>query len=386
MKHFDLALIGFGAATMSLAVRLAARYPGRIAIIEPRQLPSDDRTWCGWRLVDHPFVDQATQIWTRWAVSHGGREIIRGSDQTPYEMLRASAVQAQALDVIGTRQDWSLFAGSALQAAERHDSAWSLTLDSGETLTATRVMDSRPPALALDRPWVWQSFVGRELTGPGLAGESPVRLMDFVDDTTPLLTFVYELPIGPGHRLIELTRFAPQRPSLSELGGQLDRILADRGLAAHTVVREESSHLPMAPIPSYDQEGWMRVGTAGGSMRPATGYTFHDIQRWADVCAEALVAGQAPRAPSRRSLMDWLDGVFLESLWRHRPVGAAGEPFVRLFDRTPPESMARFLMSRPQLADIGHILRALPPTPMLKAAMRHSCRRNRGVRIDSPTG
>lgn len=385
MTDFDLALIGFGAATMSLAVRLAARYPGRIAIIEPRQLPSDDRTWCGWRLVDHPFVDQATQVWTSWAVSHGGREVVRGSERTPYEMLRASAVQEQAMGAIGTRRDWSLFAGSVLQAARHHDSSWSLTLDSGETLTATRVMDSRPPALALDRPWVWQSFVGRELTGPGLTGDPPVRLMDFVEDTTPLLTFVYELPISPGHRLIELTRFAPQRPSLSELGDQLDRILADRGLAEHAVVREESSHLPMAPVPSYSRAGWMRVGTAGGSMRPATGYAFHNIQQWADVCAQALIAGQAPPAPSRRSFMDWLDGVFLESLWRHTPAGTAGEPFLHLFDRAPPEAMARFLMSRPRPTDVGHILRSLSPPPMLKAAVKHACRRNRGVWIDAST-
>ena len=373
MKHFDIALIGLGAATMSLAVRLVAQgYPGQVVIIEPREYPSDDRTWCGWRLAEHPFTAQATRTWSTWAVSQAGESVVRGSDRTPYEMLRASAVQSQALDAIATRPDWALLAGRSLQSASADNQPWTLELDNGSSIIADRVFDSRPPALTLERPWVWQSFVGRELVGPGLTDDSPVRLMDFLDDEAPLLTFVYELPIAPGRRLIELTRFAPQRPSLSALGAQLDGILADRGLANHAIDREESSHLPMAPIAPYNREGWMRVGTAGGSMRPATGYAFHGIQRWADQCADDLMAGRPPCAPSRRRTMDWLDGVFLESLWRHTPAGSAGKPFVQLFDRTPAEAMVRFLMSRPHISDIAHILRSLPPTPMLRAALAHS--------------
>lgn len=384
MTHFDIALIGFGAATMSLAVRLASDYPGRVAVIEPRELPSDDRTWCGWRLADHPFTDQAAQTWSAWAVSHGGRELVCRSDHIPYEMLRASAVQARALDAVASRPDWQFFSRQTLQTATYEKAHWRLSLSSGATITADCVMDSRPPGIGLDRPWLWQSFVGRELIGPDLPATGPVRLMDFIDDDAPLLTFVYELPISDGRRLIELTRFAPQRPSLAELGTSLDRLLDARGLATHTIDREESSHLPMAPIPPTSRSGWMRVGTAGGSMRPATGYAFHGIQRWADACARSLIAGNNACPPSRSRWMDWLDGVFLESLWADGNADAPGARFHRLFECTPPESMARFLMSRPRLGDIGHVLGALPMLPMLGAAGRHSIRRRRTVTLDQP--
>lgn len=372
MMHFDLALIGFGAATMSLATRLAPDYAGRIAIIEPRTLPVDDRTWCGWRLSDHPFTDVATQTWTTWAVSHGAREIIRGSHAIPYEMLRASSVQRRALDAVASRPDWRFFGDRSLRTASHHPPHWQLILSDGESLTADHVMDSRPPALTLRRPWLWQSFVGRELVGPELAGDSPVRLMDFLSDDSPLLSFLYELPIAPGHRLIELTRFAPEQPPLDELAKQLDGQLAARGLTACRVVREESGHLPMAPIAPSDQTAWMRVGTAGGSMRPATGYAFHEIQRWATRCAGRLMADEKPCAPARKRYMDWLDGVFLEHLWRQRRTDSTALPFIQLFEHAPAEAMARFLMSRPHLKDFVHILGALPPYPMLKAALGHA--------------
>ena len=93
MSRWDIALIGFGAAAMSLATRLGRMYPGTILIIEPRSLPTDDRTWCGWRTKDHPFSDRVTRQWSRWRVSSGPASIVRGSERYPYEMLRAGDVQ-----------------------------------------------------------------------------------------------------------------------------------------------------------------------------------------------------------------------------------------------------------------------------------------------------
>ncbi len=380
MSDFDLALVGFGAAAMSLAVRLSAHYPGRVAVVEPRPLPLDDQTWCGWRVHDHPFIEQVERSWTSWSVRYADEDLVRSSQRFPYEMLRSSAVQQRALGAVEIRDDWSYLGGVSLVDSALEADGWRLTLSDGREISAKRVMDSRAPALQLPRPWVWQSFIGREISGPDLDGGGPVRLMHFLEDDQPLLTFVYELPISDGRRLVELTRFTPNRPDRAELASALDRLLEQRRCGGYTVEREEYGNLPMAPIEPYNRDGWMRIGTAGGSMRPATGYAFHGIQQWADQCATALLGGGAPIPPRRQRIMDWLDGVFLESLWADAELGQAPERFMTLFRNTPSESLVRFLMSQPRALDLWGVLRALPAPPMIAAAGRYSLKQRQFAR------
>jgi len=374
MKSVDLAFIGLGAAAMSLATRLAdAGHSASAVFIEPDADPGDDRTWCGWGPNDHPFSERVTRRWYGWAVSADGETVITGRPDIPYEMLRASEVRAHAHAAIAQREDWAILAGRAMVEAHRQTDGWVLVLDNGETVQARWVLDARPPALTLHRPWVWQSFVGLELSGHDFGEDHIVRLMDFVNDDAPLATFVYELPIARDRRLVELTRFTPAPANLEHLRDQLDGLLAERGWDRAHIERVEQSHLPMAAIPPDAHDQWIRIGTAGGSMRPATGYAFHAIQAWADQCAAAMRQGGEPIPPRRAALLDWLDGVFLESLWQAPDV--AGQRFTRLFQRTPPAALTRFLMARASALDILQVLRALPMRPMLKAAFRRGWRR-----------
>ena len=379
MKPYDLAFIGFGAAAMSLIARLAqANWPGSLVVIEPDAIERNDRTWCGWGPNQHPFSDQLTQTWSRWAVSQAQQSVIRDAPETPYEMLHAGGVRERARTMMQARSDWACLADRAL--AHSHQSAngvWQLRLNTDEDLSARWVLDARPPALSLTRPWLWQSFLGVEIQGPAFEDNDTVRLMDFVDAETPWPTFFYELPISASRRLIEITQFVPEPGDMKALESTLHTELNRRGIDHTAIIRQELGHLPMAPIASYNQNHWLRIGAAGGSMRPATGYAFHAIQRWADACAHSLITQQQPIAPKRSRLLDWLDGVFLESLWR-RPEQAS-QRFITLFEQTPPAALTRFLMGRASRVDIARVLLALPKGPMIRAAIAHTLRRASGA-------
>ena len=370
MKTFDIAFIGLGAAAMSLASRLAqGHWSGSAVFIEPADTQRNDRTWCGWGPSDHPFQDQLTRTWTQWAVSHADTSIIRHSAQTPYQMLTAGALRERSKALIDQRDDWQCLSARALKNADRTANGWQLHLDDQSSVHAHWVMDARAPTLNLKRPWLWQSFIGVEVKAKGFSDNDTVRLMDFMDDDTPLVSFIYELPINAEQRLIEFTRFTPERADENRLREALQAHLSARGISPEQILREESGHLPMAPIKPYCQAQWMRIGTAGGSMRPATGYAFHNIQRWSNACANALLAGNTPIPPRRSGLMDWLDGIFLESLWQsnHPPA----KTFMRLFERTPASALCRFLMSQARFSDVCRVLLALPKRTMIKAAFRY---------------
>ena len=374
MKRFDLAFIGLGAAAMSMAVRLyRSGWAGRAVFIEAKARPEDDRTWCGWGPSAHPFADQIARQWTRWAVSHAGETVISSDPGLPYEMLRARDVRQTARCAILARNDWCLMDGRSVRSAIQTGGNWALTLDNGGVINADWVLDARPPAITLKRPWVWQSFVGFELTADGPGCDDTVRLMDFIDSDGPLVTFLYELPIASGRRLVELTRFTPERSDIEQLRARLRALLAARGWRNISILREETGHLPMAPIRPYADNRWVRIGAAGGSLRPATGYAFHAIQHWADDCTASIINGREPVAPRRVGWLDWVDGVFLDHLWHHAEDRET--LFMRLFHQTSPGSLARFLMARPTARDLWEVARALPAFPMLNAAWRHGWRR-----------
>lgn len=373
MKPFDLVCIGAGAASLSLLVRLVEHYPGRIALIEQSPALSSDRTWCGWSMRPHPFSDVATQRWQQWRVTSGETQTVR-TGPIPYEMLTAAAVQTKAQAAIATRDDWVVRMGCTVVAKAWTGGHWQLTLSSGETLTTRWVLDSTPPQIELRRPWLWQSFVGYELQGVKPTHPEQVQLMSFRPVSAPYVVgFFYELPIAADRCLLEWTVFTRERPDFTQLQTVLDAECDRRGWQTAECLRIEQSHLPMQPINPKPQPHWLPIGTAGGAMRPATGYAFHTIQRWADACAQALLSGRAPVLAHRSRWLDWMDGVFLESLWQAGP--KAPDRFVQLFSRAPSAAVTRFLMSEPTWRDTLSIMYALPKLPLIRAALTHGWRR-----------
>src|SRR5690606_34044503 len=112
----------------------------------------------------------------------------------------------------------------------------------------------------------------------------------------------------------------------------------------------------------------LRIGLAGGLARPATGYAFLAIQRHARALARRLRETEVPAPPrvrSRRTVA--LDRIFLSHLARHPE--AAPSLFVRLFDRVPPDTLARFLSEEGSIADEARVMAALPPLPFAREAL-----------------
>ncbi len=374
MKTFDLAFIGLGAASLSLATRLAhGGFTGSAVFIDPNPASIDEKTWCGWGPSEHPFRNQLARRWHCWAVGNANSRVRQQDPDIAYEMLRGKDVRSSAMKAITARRDWEILTPHSLAHGQRSEDAWRLTLDDGATIQAKMVFDARPPTIVLERPWLWQSFFGIEIEGEDFGDDDCVNLMEFTQDEAPLVNFFYELPISRNHRLIEYTSFTPEKADLERLKAKVEARIAECGWEGTRIVRSEQGHLPMTPIPPSTQANWVTIGTAGGSMRPATGYAFHAIQTWADQAAQAILSGKPPAPPRRSKLLDWLDGVFLESLWREPELAA--ERYERLFTQTPSASITRFLMSRPAAIDIIRVLTALPLLPMLKAAWHHGWRR-----------
>ncbi|GGX69895.1 lycopene cyclase family protein [Streptomyces fructofermentans] len=383
MLEADVAIVGAGAAGLSLAHRLArpgtaARGPSVVLVdAPPGPLRPPSRTWCFWEPVRGRYDAAVTASWQRLRVHSPSGGPIEG-DISPlrYKMIRSEDFEALvAHDLAPSRHVRRLEAVvDTVESTSRGAQVACRTAEGRPVGVSARwVFDSRPlGSLPAARTTLLQHFHGwfvrsdRPVFAPGA-----VDLMDF---RTPQpergLSFGYVLPTGRSQALVEYTEFSPRVLSRQEYEAALRHYTEDvLGLRGLEVVSTETGVIPMTDAPFARQTGpsVFRIGAAGGATRPSTGYTFAAVQRQTRAVAHALRAGRRPVPPPAHSLRSRvMDAVLLRALDSGRVDGAVF--FARLFSRVPMDRLLRFLDGRTHLHEDFAIGLRTPVLPMLRSA------------------
>ncbi|MEV8057545.1 lycopene cyclase family protein [Streptomyces antimycoticus] len=384
MPETDVAVVGAGAAGLSLAHRLAGRVPGlrtpSVVLVDapPGPLRPPPRTWCYWAAGPGRFDAAVRAEWRRLRVRPRTGAPVEG-DIAPlrYRMIRsedferlvsrdlARSPNVRRLEAtVETVED--VPGGAHVHLRDTDGRAW--------VLSARWVLDSRPPSsLPAARTTLLQHFHGWFVrTARPAFDPAAVELMDF---RTPQpahgLSFGYVLPLGPCEALVEYTEFSPRTltPDRYEAAVRhyADEVLR---LGERQVLATETGVIPMtdAPIPRQAGGSVFPIGAAGGATRPATGYTFAGLQRQTRAVADALRRGRRPVPPAAHSVRSRaMDAVLLRALDSGRADGP--ELFSRLFARVPMARLLRFLDGGTRLHEDVSIGLRTPVGPMLRSAL-----------------
>ncbi len=371
----DLVVLGGGCAGLSLALRLAEQ-PGRcrrVMVLESRSAYTNDRSWCFWRLGPHRYETLVRRSWSRVAVRSRSQAVHVACAHTPYQMLEAGAFYDQARRAIAASDAVRLQTGVSVLGPPRPvPDGWRIETSAGG-LTAAQVVDTRPPGAARDGDSaLWQSFLGQELVCERpVFDPSCVELMDFAHDSPGAVAFTYVLPLSCDRALVETTLFDHHPRGPTDLAHRQQQAVQRRcGDAKTFVARTEAGILPMGiTLPATALgSGHLRAGLMSGAARPATGYAFQRIQRWADGCGEALRRGQAAIGHGRDPLLTrWMDRLFLDVLRTHPERGP--ELFTRLFERAATPRVVRFLSDRATFMDRVAVAASLPTGLFLRQLM-----------------
>jgi lycopene beta-cyclase len=364
----DVAILGGGCAGLSLAVRLVGTGL-EVVLVEPRRVWETDRTWSGWRMAPHPFEGCVAHRWPRWRVSAGGRSVVRGGRGYAYEAVDAGRFYAQALATIAAAPNVTLLPGTAAEIGGGVD-APRVTLDlegaAAGQLHARRVVDTRPLP---GRPAYGQFFAGVEIEAEtDRFDPETCHLMEFAEPRPDGIAFTYTLPTTPRRALVEATVFAERHPGKPALEAACRTAATRAAGGRYRVIRREGGTIPMDPdfADRPDNPRLLPFGLRGGAARPATGYAFARIQARADALAGRLT-GEGTRMPEDGPVMRAMDRLFLKVIARDPARGP--ELFFRLFDRTPPDRIERFLTGSTAPADRLAVALALPIPPFARAAL-----------------
>ena len=372
---YDIVFAGAGLAGLSLAARLAALPdPPRMLLVDPLQNDTSDRTWCHWQLHESIFDDAITHRWQRWSVDKNHDQTAVGSTDIPYVRIPSDRFRQIAWERIKACPRAEFLRGMSVASIEEVSDRAVVHLSDGRRIESSWVFDSRP--LQNDNaPWR-QIFRGLELhSSAARLDTGTVTLMDFQSAGPEGVRFFYVLPLDAHTALVEDTWLVPSHktPAFSD-----DAIVsyASKNLAqTHWQIRhQEEGNLPMGFSPSassaVEKKRIIPWGTTAGAVRASSGYAFSRIQAASERMASAWqrTGYPDPAAVHGSAFLDWMDRVFLRAM-TDQPERVP-EYFARLFQRVAPDALVRFLESEPRPADILQVMRALPPGPFLRAALR----------------
>jgi len=392
----DVIIAGAGLSGLSLAVALLdAGLPedARVVLIDPREtLSGADRTWCFFNLVPHAFESAVTHRWSRWRVRNGDAEVLRSAPGIAYCRIPGELFYEHALERLvaaGRRIEFVL--GVTVEHLEDRGAHVDVHTSAG-VLRARLAMDSRPPSLTRaaddgNHVNLLQHFRGRVVRSSEPVFEvDTATLMDFDVSQAYGIHFIYVLPFDSHTALVESTFFTERPLPDAEYEAAIDTWLGRRrpGVVFQTI-SHESGVIPMTtePFDAWPSPRIVRIGTAGGHVKPSSGYAFLAVQRFVRAFAprvvSALRAGSCAEPPAARSPRTTaLDTIFLSYL-RSRPERAP-DTFYRLFERVPPAVLARFLSDTGTLADDLTVMRtsdsprlaleAIRATPLLRRKTR----------------
>ena len=371
----DLLIAGGGLAGGLAALRLASVRPDlRVGIVEAGPSIGGNHTWSSFA---HD-ISPAQRAWTQPLIAHEwqdyairfprhGRSIGAG-----YRSATSARLDTEVRAAVPAGRLW-------LDCRIAAVTPTSVTLTDGRVLRAGAVIDARgqgpTKALALK----WQKFLGLEVelaTPHGLTG--PI-IMDATVPQQDGYRFVYTLPFGAKHVLIEDTYYSDGGDlSLPLLRGHLADYAAAQGWEIVRTLREEVGVLPLAlggDIGRFWEEGSPgvpRIGLGAGLFNPITGYSFPDAVRTADLIAALPAHDPATiyRAVRDHSERAWRSRGLYRMLNRMLFLAASPDERYRVlqhFYRLDDALVGRFYAAASTWADWARILTGVPPIPIPRA-------------------
>ncbi len=259
----------------------------------------------------------------------------------------------------------------------------SVTLASGETLSARCIIDARgqrpSPHLGLG----FQKFLGAELRLASAHGEKLPTIMDATVPQADGYRFVYTLPLSSERLLIEDTYYSDSGDlPLDALRTRISDYAAARGWKVAGTVREEQGVLPIILAGNIERhlaagaQEPPRIGLAASLFHPTTGYSLPDAVRTALLIADLATSGPPLTTELLRTPLDaqsrklWRERAYFRLLNRmmfHAGLPAERYRILERFYRLDEGLVQRFYAARLTPADRLSIVWGRPPVPILSA-------------------
>ena len=374
-SSYDFIIAGGGLAGLSLACHLkrSALKDKRLLIVDREKKSANDHTWCFWGSGPSDFEDAVFHRWKNLGFVCPDGSVIDlpiGESGLEYRMIRAEDLyRLVGEDLRRTGSVDFLEAEISCVGDGLVETAAGTHTADGYVFDSVSVSDFKEPGYNN----LLQHFLGYFIeTGEDVFEPDAATLFDFRVPQQGDCRFAYVLPVTPRKALVEFTVFSKNILARDEYRTNLENYIAGvLGAGEYKILEEEFGVIPMSdePIGTRPFKRTVRIGTAGGYVKPSTGYSFRRTQDRLKMIVSALESG-TPIPEFNSAGNRWkrfLDSVLLNVLANGRH--PAADVFAELFRKNAAADVLNFLDERTTLFQDLKIMKTVPLLPFSKAAL-----------------
>jgi lycopene beta-cyclase len=376
-NSYDHIIIGAGAAGLHLLLQIISRpslADKRILVLEPSKKDENDRTWCYWEKGEGQWDHLLKGRWAEGNFHGPSHSVPLSLNGYEYKMLRGLDFYRYALEKVKASPNIHLHHEKVSEV--RRKGEWMQVQTDGGLYYSPLIFDSRIPK-AFEKKndgyqRLLQHFKGKLIrTEERTFDPSTFTMMDFRASWKGSTSFCYVLPTSPHEALVEYTLFTDTLLSPEEYETLVNKEIEGRlKIKNYTTIEEEFGVIPMSDFPFEEQQepGQLLIGTAGGWVRPSSGYSFKNAERYAKMVVDALVAGETLPTRPFKARHRFYDRILLNILLEENSLGPV--IFEQLYHRNATDRILRFLDEQSSFKEDVQLMLSLDSAPFLRALKR----------------
>lgn len=351
---YDYAIVGVGAAGLQLVLKMLSDdyfSEKSILLLDKDDKTTNDRTWCFWETGETIWDQLATQSWDIGLFYNAEETISFNLAPYRYKMVRSSDFYAyakaeieQANNITWIKEEVVSIAGQQISGTK-------------ESYSAGHIFDSRIPEEFHEKKEKYHSLI-QHFKGWFIETNEPqfdpdtFTMMDYRLKWNDSTSFTYVLPLSPNSALVEFTlfndRLLPDEEYDQYLKEYISKYLA---IDTYQIKEVEQGLIPMSDYPFHKHHSRYitKIGTAGGWVRPSSGYSFKNADRYSTMMVENMKNGSRPEKGIGTSRFRTYDSIFLNVLSSRNDLGE--DIFTKLYTKPPIQSVFRFLDEQSTLTE-----------------------------------
>ena len=374
MDHhkYDIAIIGLGCAGSQILLAMLENSDfknKKIIVFDDFQNNSLDKTWSFWEKGTGKWDHLVDHTWKLGNFKTNQISVNFEMGPYSYKRLESRDVIAFAKAELLKNTNCTFIDSKVVQVIEKGSTA-TLVTEKGK-LSSKLVLDSRvPKAFYQDKKSIklHQHFIGWVIqTEKEVFDPLRFTMMDYQLKDPGTTSFTYILPFSTSKALVEFTYFSPNLVADNVYEHYLKTYIKDYlSIDNFEIVATERGNIPMTTyrFEQHNSKLVQKIGTAGGWVKPSTGYSFKRTEKKVAQLLQNYLAGKPLDYKIVSEKFRFYDDIMLDVLNKHNDRGHL--LFQNLYKNNPITRIFSFLDEETSLIQELRIMLPLTSMPFIK--------------------